>query len=320
MSNYTDLKAALKAADTDADRTRKAALTKANTAADAMNAEATGGGGTTPPPTPEPEPVPPATSKVPKVIGQSMEYVATNVPKGKIQAAPAYFQPGDFTGSNQILWSGTDSTVKIAKAAIAMGAKVIWFSYKDGKTDAAATKIDKFIASLPNDQGITWMHTHYHEHNGNIADGSLTLADFKLGCKNVAAAAHKAGHLFGPNHNGMNKNSAGKWGFWPEVWEKMEGDVNEYDFWSFDGYCPKTQDPGPQYMPAIDYAKKIGKPVCQREFSAPNGPDQAAWATKMRAFADQHLQVATWWSSQVNESGSINYRMTEASAKNYYKL
>lgn len=267
-------------------------------------------------PDPEPDPFPVAQ-------GQSLETVPGNVPAGTIEVFPAYFQPGDFAGSSQILWtSANDNTMKIVRDGIARGAKVIWFSFKDGATAAEAAKVEKFLASCPKDQGLTYMVTYFHEHNGNIRDGDLTLEEYKTGSKNVADAAHKHGMLFGPNHNGANLKVVGgknTWVYDPALWAMHEADPTLYDFWSCDGYAKNYQDPAVLFKPAKDYADSLGLPLCWRETASPVGAQQAAWAVKARDWMRANCKVFCWWSAQ-KSSAEPNYRLTEASAAAWYEL
>lgn len=264
----------------------------------------------------------PPAPVVPKVVGQSLESVPPNVTK--VDGIPAYFQPGDFAaGKAQILWSTVnDNTMRVVREGEALGAKTFWFSFKDGATPAEAAKIDAFLDSCPKDKGYTYLVTYFHEHNGNIRDGDLTLEEYWEGSKLVADIAHKHGMLFGPNHNGANLkvvNGKNTWVYDPALWAMHEADISLYDFWSCDGYAKNYTDPAVLFKPAADYAKSLGLPLCWRETASPAGTLQAGWAAKARTWMEENCHVFFWWSSQ-KSSTEPNYRLSEASAKAWYKL
>lgn len=256
---------------------------------------------------------------LPPLLGQSLETIPPNVKT--VPAIRAYFQPDDFLpGKAQILWTSTnDSTVKVLQKGVSLGATRFWISFKTGPETGAAAMIDKFLASIPKDKGYTVYVTYFHEHNGDIRKGSLSLAKYKEGSKIVGDLAHKNGWKFGPCHNGsvLRPDKPG-WGYHPEVWAAMEGDVSQYDFWGLDGYAPNYEDPAVLFKPAADYAKSLGLPLCWGETASPVGPKQAAWATKARAWMLANCETALWWSHQ--KAGKPNYRLTEASAKAWYAL
>lgn len=172
-----------------------------------------------------------------------------------------------------------------------------------------------FLRGKPSD--VTVYLTYWHEHEDNLRDGSLTLAQYEAGSRTVADVAHEfEGVLYGPIHNGNNKNAAGKWvvGEWVDV-----SDTSIYDFWGTDIYCPDNQDPADRFAPIIAKARALGLPLVIGETGAPNGPGQAAWAAKARAWVEQHDAVACYWHSQ-KSSADTNWRLTDDAARVWFGI
>jgi len=319
MGNYEDLKAALKTADTDRDAIRKASLAKANAAADAMNA----GSPTTPPPVvePEPEPEPPTPTPTDRKIGQSISTkFAINAAVKSFGTLRYFFQPGEMRSAQT--WSGHKQLVD---AYTKYGCRSFSISFKpDGSSGNAFTapnNITNFLKSCPADAEI--LTTYYHEHDGNIKDGSLSISAYTQGCNQLADLAHAQGKKFGPIHNGMVYDSSKKpaWGLYDSIWKKNEAPLAKCDFWGADCYSPNYEEPSPRMDALATYAKSINKPLLIGELSSPY-PDQAkqaAWAAKARTWADKNATWAHWWHSQVS-ADLPDYHMSDAAAKQWYRL
>jgi hypothetical protein len=181
--------------------------------------------------------------------------------------------------------------------------------------------ITAFFKSAPAD--VDFLVSFYHEHDGNIADGSLTVANYRAGCTQLAKIVHDAGHLFGPNHNGMVKDASKKpqWGLYKSIWMKNEAPLEVCDFWSADCYSENYEDPATRYQPLADYASEIGLPLFIGELGSPytDAAKQAAWAKKMRAWVEDHCAGAAWWHSQVDTT-KTDWHMRDASAAAWYSL
>jgi hypothetical protein len=165
--------------------------------------------------------------------------------------------------------------------------------------------------------------TFYHEHDGNIRDGSLTIARYRQGSEQLATIAHERGHLYGPIHNAMvyDATKTPKWGLHQHIWAANEADVELYDFWGVDCYSPNYEAPSPRMDPIKVYADTLGLPVLVGELGAPiNDPArQATWTRAARTWALDNTRWAMYWSSQVSAT-DVNWRLTDASAREWFGL
>lgn len=253
-------------------------------------------------------------------MGQSPEFVAAVV--ASIPAARIYFQPGEFSSSSTPrTWStpAGDGSIVNLQRAVTLGCTRFHFSFKDAAQAGAANKIAGFVATIPD--GIQATLTFFHEHNGNIRDGTLTLAQYRTGSKIIADIAHAYGHRYGPIHNGVNRQfgSTGPWGLWPSQWAAAEADVSLYDTWMFDCYAPNTQSPESRFTIPFNYGTGLGLPVSLMETGAPPGPGQAPWAAAARQFGLGHFESTLWWSNQ-SSAQAIDYRLRGATAEAWYGL
>lgn len=200
--------------------------------------------------------------------------------------------------------------------AYAKGCRTFSVSYKD-RGQTAMNNLTGFLASFPADATI--LLTYFHEHDGNIRDGSLSLADYRQGCREARQVADAVGAKFGPIHNGVNL-VGGKWGVYPDVWAANAPDV-PVDFWGTDMYFKEYEDPADKYGPAVEYAQALGVPLVIGETAAPGGADQAPWAKAARAYLDGlDIDVhAAWWSQPYTKNGvTIDYRMTPATVTEWW--
>lgn len=190
--------------------------------------------------------------------------------------------------------------------AYAKGCRVFSVSYKD-RGPVAMDNLTAFLASFPDDAEI--LLTYWHEHDGNLRDGSLTLADYQQGCREARQVADAVGAAFGPIHNGVTHASRRKWGVNPDQWRASDPEV-EMDFlWGTDMYFKQYENPADLYGPAVEYATALGLPLVHRETASFNGPLQGAWAAEAHTYLGS-LAIpvyAAWW-SQPHTSG--DYTMT----------
>jgi hypothetical protein len=180
---------------------------------------------------------------------------------------------------------------------------------------ADAAGLRRFLTTRPD--GVTVYLTYYHEHEGNLRDGSLSQAQYDAGTRTVAGVAHEFENvLYGPIHNGNNPRPGGGWevGGWVEA-----SDTSVYDFWGADCYCPDTEDPSGRFAPLVAKSSSMGLPLVIGETGAPQGPSQAAWCGKARAWAIDHDVVACYWHSQTSSSDE-NWRLTDASARAWFGI
>lgn len=230
-----------------------------------------------------------------------------------------FFQPGEFSSSRLFA-----NEPQLVKAYDQYGARSFSISVKPGSGNAldtvAQTNLRRFLASIPADVDRDEVFvTFYHEPDGNLRDGSLTLAQYLAGSRTVAAIVHEAGMKFGPIHNGnvYVATKTPKWGLYKEVWQ-ANGDrdlAGLYDFWGVDCYSNEYEDPAVRMKPIADYGAELGLPVIVGELASPSADAarQAAWASKARAWCLANVHRASWWSTDV-------YRMTEQTAKNWLSL
>jgi hypothetical protein len=207
------------------------------------------------------------------------------------------------------------TTHKAVQQAWDLGCRDYVVSVKNYDRDA----LNRWADTIPDDARI-WL-CYYHEHNGNIRDGSLLLAEYRAGSQAVGTFAHERGYDFGPIHNGANRQNgnSGPWGFWPSEWAKVEGAVDLYTYWGLDGYAQNAEDPATLYAPAKDYADSLGLPLLWGEIGTPKGAAQAAWVAKAREWMAANAAVACYWNSQVNAS-SPDYSLTADAARAWFGI
>lgn len=264
---------------------------------------------------PEPEPV---------MIGASFKQ-GENLPSPvtSIDVMRYFFQPGDFTRAQS--WGGQANLVK---AHDQYGARAFAISVKPDSSSgtpfgsASLTNIRNFFQSIPDDvleEDV--MITFYHEHDGNIRDGSLSIARYREGSRQLANIAHEFGFKYGPIHNAMvyDEFTTPRWGLYANIWSANEADLELYDFWGVDCYSPNYENPSPRMDPIKTYADSLGLPVLIGELGSPNGSEQAAWCAKARTWALENTKWAMYWSSQVS-SATTNYRLTDAAAREWFGL
>lgn len=266
---------------------------------------------------PDPEPAPAVKIGASFAANETLPAAVTS-----IDVARFFFGPDKMRTTQT--W---DRQAKLVKAHDTYGARTFSISFKP---DAGATadrpftnpgNIERFLDTIPADvEAADVLLTFYHEHNGNLRDGSLSLALYRAGSKVVADIAHNRGHLYGPIHNGNVRQNitTGPWGLWPEVWAQMEADTSLYDFWGVDCYSTNYEPPSPRMDPIRTYADSLGLPVLIGELGAPNGPQQAAWCRDARTWALGNTRWACYWSSQI--SGETNYRLTDDAAREWFGL
>jgi hypothetical protein len=278
------------------------------------------------PPTPDPIPDPKPPEPVPTQVLLGCSVHSGEKPPAVVTKFDFYrhfFQPGEMKTAQS--WTGEKQLVQ---AHDTYGCRSYSISFKPdgGGTSATAfgaasiTNMNRFLDSIPKDVKPADVYlTYYHEHDGNLKDGSLTLANYKAGSKQVADVAKAHGMQFGPIHNGMVYN--GKWGLWPEIWAQNEADVSLYTFWGVDCYSDKYEACSPRMDPIPTYAKSLGLPVLIGEMASPinDAAKQTAWATQARAWALKNTQRASWWSSQVSATTN-NYRLTDGAAKAWFGI
>jgi hypothetical protein len=215
----------------------------------------------------------------------------------------------------RIYLSGTIPTSWTSRAVITDGMRKGARHFIISTKTADAAGLRRFLATKPAD--VTVYLTYYHEHEGNLRDGSLTLAQYDAGTRIVAGVAHEFdGVLYGPIHNGNNPAPGGGWhvGGWVEA-----TDTSVYDFWGADCYAPDGEDPAERFAPLVAEARRRGLPLVVGETGTPQGPSQAAWCGKARAWALANDVTVCYWHSQTS-SGDENWRLTDASARAFFGL
>lgn len=270
---------------------------------------------TPPPPDPKPEPAP--TVKLGAAFKQG-----ENLPAAvkRIDFFRHFFQPGEMAGTTRKTWAGEANLVK---AHDTYGCRTFSISFKpDGSGTPFATpaNIERFLDTIPADvKPADVLLSFYHEHDGNIRDGSLSIDTYRAGSRVVADIAHKRGMKFGPIHNAVVQAS-GKWGLLPAVWAANEADLALYDFWGVDCYSPEYEDPAVRMKPIADYAKSLGLPLLIGELAAPptDAAKQTAWAKSARSWALANTRWASWWSSQL--SGKPDWRLTDGAAREWFGI
>lgn len=243
-------------------------------------------------------------------------------PVTRIDVHRYYFQGNDVT-STSLAYKNEKSMVQ---AHDKYGCRTFSISFKPNGTNTkpftTTANIARLLASFPSDvDPADILVSYYHEHDGNLRDGSLSIANYKAGSKQLADVAHQAGCRYGPIHNGVNKNAQGKWGLWPEVWKQNEADTGLYDFWGTDCYSIKYEAPSPRMDVIKTYADSLGLPVLIGEMGCPaeSGSKQESWCKQARTWAVKNSTWAMYWSSQVSSS-SPNYRLSDTAAKNWFGI
>lgn len=230
------------------------------------------------------------------------------VDKAGLDLAPAGlgFFRGPYLGPGDLLKGPLyfNNVTRRLADAYAKGCRTFSVSYKD-RGSTAMTNLSAFLNQFPDDTRI--FLTYFHEHDGNLRDGSLTMAQYQQGCREARQIADDTGALFGPIHNGVTYVS-GKWGIHPDQWATNDPEV-KIDFWGTDMYFKQYENPADLYGPAVEYARTLGLPLVIGETASFAGPQQATWAASARAWlAGCGLDVhAAWW-SQPHTSG--DYTMT----------
>jgi len=230
----------------------------------------------------------------------------------KIDSYRYFFQPGDMKSAKT--WGGNART-----AHDKYGCRNFSVSFKPDSASAnppfaaaSITNMTNYLKSIPSDVPRENVYvTFYHEHDGNIRDGSYSLDLYKKGSKQVADVAHSLGMKYGPIHNG-----------WPmkiSEWQSKEADVSLYDFWCADCYSDTYQASSP-YMDVLkQYADSLKKPLLIGEMASPaeSGSKQEDWCKQARTWALKNTAVAHYWSSQVGTTGT-NYRLSDQAARNWF--
>lgn len=286
-----DLSQKLSAAETKAESEKQRADAAEKKFADHMKEYAPAGHSTKPtdpePPPPDPEP---EGGLLGSSLGQPLPIVVPTLFVNR-----AYYQPGQMAKGQKRKFLDHSA---IKQAYNQLGCRTFVVSFKDD--DPAA--LTYWADSVPNDVRV--YVTYFHEHDGNLRDGSLTLSKYQTGMGRVADMAEAYGFEFGPIHNGMVYDAAKtpKWGFYPSIWEKNSADMNRYTYWGVDGYCEKYEDPAVRYKPAFDYAESLDLPCVFGEIGAPKGSQQAPWAKKARTVMLEEAAVCCYWNNQVDAS------------------
>ena len=230
-----------------------------------------------------------------------------------------YFQPDDWSGTKQPRFT---TEAKLKAAYDTYGVRDVSISFKPGYT---ATKVRTFLASCPAD--LRPWGTFFHQHDMDIANGSLTIAAYRAGCYEIADLMHEAGHLFGPIHNGSTRQGGAPssdttkpWGYWIDVWKMRSAPLEVCDFWGFDTYAETYQAPVPRLNPVLTYQAEHGLPLLVGETGAPNTNDasQALYATRFRGWCLEHTSLACWWHNQF--TGKPPYPMTANTARAWFAL
>jgi hypothetical protein len=237
-----------------------------------------------------------------------------------------FFPPGGLSSPQK--WSDQKPLVaahdKYGARAFLISVKPDQVSNATAPMSATAIKnIGSFFDTVPADSKANTYVSFYHEHDGNIRDGSLKIGTYKAGSKQIADVVHSKGLKYGPLHNGVNRQygTSGAWGLWPDIWKQNEADVSLYDFWAADCYSTNYEAPSPRMNPLKTYADSLGLPLLVGEMAAPitDPAKQAAWAKPARAWALANAKYAAWWSSQVS-STDPDYRLSDQAAKVWFGL
>lgn len=271
----------------------------------------------------QPAPTPPTSTNVVGAAwksGESLPSVVTH-----LDVYRYYFPPGKMKTAQS--WGGDE---KVAHDKY--GCRVFSVSFKPDSLSAnppfaaaSITNLKNYLSSIPADvPRENVLVTFFHEHNGDLRDGTYTLDLYKKGSKQVADVAHSLGMRYGPIHNGVNRKgntATGAWGLWPDAWQVCEADTSLYDFWGADCYSNKYENPSPYMDPLPAYAKSLGKPLLLGEIGAPAdaGNLQEQWCAKARTWSLQNSRWTMYWSSQVSAS-TTDYRLSDASAKAWFGI
>ena len=153
------------------------------------------------------------------------------VDRGGLDLAPTgfgffrgpYLPPGSLT-KTPLVFAGNRGRVA---DAYAKGCRVFSVSYKD-RGPAAMDNLTAFLASFPDDADI--LLTYWHEHDGNLRDGSLTLADYQQGCREARQVADAVGAAFGPIHNGVTY--VGVTGVTVAAWINGDWEITVAQMWT----------------------------------------------------------------------------------------
>lgn len=233
-----------------------------------------------------------------------------------------YFQPNDWGSGSQPRY-GVGQEAELQRVYEDLGVRDVSLSFKPGYTPA---KVRAFFQSCPPDLRL-WV-THFHEHDMDIANGALALADYRASCYTLAELAHEGGHLFGPIHNGSTRqggapasDTSKPWGYWIESWRMFEAPLEVCDFWGFDTYADSYQDPyGSRLANVLTYRGEHGLPLLVGETAAPstNAVKQATYAARMRQWCLENTALACWWQNQF--SGKPPYPMTADTCRAWFAL
>lgn len=222
-------------------------------------------------------------------------------------AARIYFQPGDFTGTAQPTWTNQS----LITQALARGATTFMLSMKDATT-TALTKWVTFLRSIPAAYRADVWCIYMHEHEAKLRNGQLTFAQYDANFDAVRQVTQAEGFKFGPLHNGLNLDGAGKWFFGNYV-EPTSLPLCDFD--ALDCYDPNDKGANSLFFSSTGwwpYFQSVGKPILIGETGSPAGAQQAAFAAEMRAACEARpqIKVACWWNQQF--TGNPDYRMTAA--------
>lgn len=227
-----------------------------------------------------------------------------------------YFQPGDFAPGKAVPAWGRGQEAMLQTMYDQYGVRFFSISIKPDNnrtTFADPSRVGLFLDTIPDD--VTVALTFFHEHDGDIKDGTITLDFYRQGCREIQPQAHARGMLFGPIHNGRSKlaGSTG-WNLDPRYWRDKEPDV-PCDFWGVDCYFEKYQT---DWQPLADYSAEVGAPLLIGEIGAPVGAQRPAWAAEARAFFLEHSLAAMWWNMQF--AGKSDYRLDDSTARAWFGI
>jgi hypothetical protein len=257
-------------------------------------------------------------------IGQSIGVFPVPAPVTSFATNRYFFQAGDWNSSQTF-----NGQANMVKAYNDYDCRSFSISLKPDSSGTPAfgttsvTNIRRFLDSCPDDAEM--LVTFYHEHDGNIRDGSLTVARYKQGADQLANIVHEHGHKYGPIHNGMvyDVNKTPKWGLYSNIWAANESNVELYDFWGADCYSENYEAPSPRMNPLKTYADSLGLPLLIGEMASPRGTQQAAWAAAARTWALSNTKWAHWWHSRVGgatNTAEVDWGMTDAAARAWYGI